>query len=478
MAGKILLEDPMEFLMIREIFPPSDQLDRALPNKDTLHRVVKIVLDNGDVATVEAGYELLRSYRLGVGVGSEVLHSAPHQAALLTIVNIARRALLGGIFIKGNLETPLLVPVPGNQTLAEAVKGLGGQVIEEFPDRIPTLVVGTMVGASSEHPLCLSVMFKDWRGGVAPLAERFSSANSDAIVPAAILAAALGVSEVFQHLRGNPMAGRRRLGLSLWSPQCLDWENAPAGPIEIVLPSRLWLLGLGHLGQAYLWVLGLLPYRVPSGVMLVLQDFDHLTMSNDSTSLLTNEGLIGCFKTRAMAEWAEGRGFKTRIVERPFPGGIRVADDEPRLALGGVDNPDARAAYEDAGFDWIVEAGLGAGPTEYLALRLHTFPATTTARKKWGDVGGHRNPIPATAAYQNLSAQGMDDCGLVRLATRTVGAPFVGTVAASLVVAEVLRFLNGGPATEVIDMTLRDPASRSVVAATRKLKGFNPGFTW
>ncbi len=63
---------------------------------------------------------------------------------------------------------------------------------------------------------------------------------------------------------------------------------------------------------------------------------------------------------------------------------------------GGVDNPDARAAYEDAGFDWIVEAGLGAGPTEYLALRLHTFPATTTARKKWGDVGGHRNgPTPA-----------------------------------------------------------------------------------
>ena len=27
---------------------------------------------------------------------------------------------------------------------------------------------------------------------------------------------------------------------------------------------RLWLIGLGHLGQAYLWALGLLPYLEPA----------------------------------------------------------------------------------------------------------------------------------------------------------------------------------------------------------------------
>jgi hypothetical protein len=224
-------------------------------------------------------------------------------------------------------------------------------------------------------------------------------------------------------------------------------------------------------------VLGLLPYQTPAEVTLYLQDFDRLAESNDSTSLLTDEGLIGELKTRAMAQWAEARGFDTRIIERPFPGGIKVTGDEPRLALGGVDNPQARACYEDAGFDWVVEAGLGSGSTEYLALRLHTFPATTTARQKWGDLNGHGQPNTRAAAYQDLAAQGMDDCGLVRLATRSVGAPFVGTVAASLVVSEVLRFLNGGTRTEVIDMTLRDPQSRSVVPATRELKAFNPGFT-
>ena len=44
-------------------------------------------------------------------------------------------------------------------------------------------------------------------------------------------------------------------------------------------------------------------------------------------------------------------------------------------------------------------------------------------------VGRH----PATAAYKDLGRQGADRCGLVELATRTVGAPFVCVVAATLV---------------------------------------------
>jgi hypothetical protein len=381
------------------------------------------------------------------------------------------------VFIEGQVDTPLLVRVPGFQTLGECVRGLGGKIVERFDEAIPTLMVGNVPERREGHAVCLRAAFRDWRGGVIPQGESRSLETGEAITPAAIVAGALGVSEVFQHLRGNPMAGRRRIGLSLWEPDAVDWENVAAGPVEMMLPSQLWLIGLGHLGQAYLWTLGLLPYREPGEVTLVLQDFDHLAESNDSTSLLTRPELVGELKTRAMAEWAEERGFKTRIVERRFPGGIRVDDDEPRLALGGVDNPHARAAYEDAGFDWIVEAGLGSGPNEYLALRLHTFPASATARSKWGGIDGSPSPVPIASAYKGLSSQGMDDCGIVRMATRSVGAPFVGTVAAALVIGEVLRFLNGGQRTEVIDMTLRAPESRSVVYSSHKMKGFNPGFT-
>ncbi len=114
-----------------------------------------------------------------------------------------------------------------------------------------------------------------------------------------------------------------------------------------------------------------------------------------------------------MARWAEARGFRTRLVERIFPGGISIADDEPRLALGGLDNPQARAAYEDTGFDYVAEAGLGAGPIEFLALRLHTFPASQTARAKWGGAADNKaKPLARTAAYDALEMDGVDECGL------------------------------------------------------------------
>jgi hypothetical protein len=71
----------------------------TIVDADSLSRVVKLALDTGEVGSVAAGYELFQSYRLSVVVGREVGVSLPHQAALLTIVNTARRALLGGVFV-------------------------------------------------------------------------------------------------------------------------------------------------------------------------------------------------------------------------------------------------------------------------------------------------------------------------------------------------------------------------------------------
>ena len=137
-----------------------------------------------------------------------------------------------------------------------------------------------------------------------------------------------------------PAAGRRTLGLSLWQPnsQC-DWlANDDSEPRLTYLPSQLWLIGLGHLGQAYLWGLGLLPYASPRDLSLVLQDVDRITPSTESTSILTNATMVGVKKTRAMADWAERRGFKAAIHERLFDGNFKCRPDEPAVALCGLDN--------------------------------------------------------------------------------------------------------------------------------------------
>lgn len=57
-------------------------------------------------------------------------------------------------------------------------------------------------------------------------------------------------------------------------------------------------------------------------------------------------------------------------------------------------------------------------------------------------------------AYVALKEKGLDACGLAQLASRTVGVPFVGMFAASLVVAELLRRLHGGVAFDVVSASL------------------------
>lgn len=287
------------------------------------------------------------------------------------------------------------------------------------------------------------------------------------------------MSEVFQHLRGGfAQAGRRVVGLSLWNPTTRDrWMDSKGDEPNLeLLPSDLWLIGLGHLGQAYLWTLGLLPYAKPQELRLILQDYDSLDLANESTSVLTNAKMRGTPKTRAMAAWAEKRGFRTALIERPFGANLRVQDGDPVLALCGVDNANARAALEDVGFQWIIDAGLGAGISEFLAMRMYSFPGPRSAKQIWGKAGNIRKSLPHDQkAYQALRDAGLDECGLTLLAERTVGAPFVGVTAAAIVIAEILRGLHGGRRIMAMDATLRSLDDRIVVMEA-PVNLPNPGF--
>lgn len=143
---------------------------------------------------------------------------------------------------------------------------------------------------------------------------------------------------------------------------------------------------------------------------------------------------------------------------------IIKAEQPTQVGLCGVDKLDARAALEEAGCKLVIEAGLGAGPDEYVAARVNSFPASVTSRSKWGGV----EPEHARGeglAYENLLQIGaVDACGMVQLSTRTVGAPFVRLVAACLVIAELVCRLHGGPEIDVVDLSLKTPNQRTYSA--------------
>lgn len=445
---------------------------------DRLNRLVKLVMDTGEVESLEEAEELFRSYRLAVVVGDDVGHSPTHQAALLTIVNAGRRSLLGGIEVGGDIaDMELLVPVPPYQSLEEAVAGLGGCIVRTLSPDVPLIAIGNAT-VRGKRSFAIRTTFEGWAAGITPLSkDTLRLSEQHEFTPAGVLAGALAVTEAFQFLRGNqPATGHRHVGLSLWRPELQWWESAASGPIIERLPSALWLIGLGNLGQAYLWTLSMLPYATPNEVRLVLQDYDTLALSNDSTSLLTNCELVGIRKARAMADWAEQRGFKTTIVERRFKANFQVGGDEPIFALCGVDNEPTRRDLEDVGFVKVIEAGLGGGTRDFLGFRMHVFPGTRKARDLWNPVSANNNNRIDLPAYKKLANAGLDHCGLTQLAGRTVGAPFVGVIAAAIVVGEVLRTVNGAHSYELVDGHLRDLTHRTVVGA-RDRPPINPGTT-
>lgn len=443
----------------------------------SVHRLVKQAIDSGAADSLEAAEERFRSFRLDIAIGLNEAGDSLAQGALLTAVALGRRVFLGGVSVIGPLDTPLVSPLPLGQTLREAVIALGGRPQAEASGA-PMISIGGPVLERGSGFLVRAV-WSGWRGGIVPGHSDKAPSTGPSMPLAAMLSAALAINEAFLFVNGEmPAAGRRIVGLSLWRPgSSAFWLAADASePALRYLPSRLWLIGLGHLGQAYLWGLGLLPFSEPKALSLVLQDVDVITPSSESTSILSDATLVGQMKTRAMAAWADQRGFSTRLNERLFDAGFKRQADEPAIALCGLDNAIGRQALDQVGFDFVVEAGLGRGYRDFRTMRLHVLPGSRPSAEIWKS-GGEGEQVEDRAAYQKLLNDGhLDRCGVTLLAGKAVGAPFVGAVAATLVLSEVLRLLHGGTVNKLIDLDLQSIDQRSALRHDVDFRTLNPGY--
>ena len=446
---------------------------------ESLHRLVKQAIDSGAASSIAEAEAMFRGYRLRIEIGPDAVGNPAHQATLLTAVALARRVFLGGVSVAGPLDIPLVVPMPLGPTLLTAIRELGA-IAAADNEAVPTVVIGGDAG-ERRPGFCVRTLVSGWRGGIVPVHSEIGCCGPAGTALAGMLAAALAINEAFLHINGGASyAGNRDVGLSLWRPESLDdwWHIDTSEPEMRYLPSQLWLLGLGHLGQAYLWALGLLPYERPEQVNLVLQDIDVITPSTESTSILTDGRTVGLKKTRAMVSWAESRGFNASITERRFAPGFKRHDDEPGVALCGLDNALGRRALDQVGFDFVVEAGLGRGHRNFRTLRLHVLPGRRPATEIWRRAASNESP-ENRPAYAKLVADGtLDRCGMTLLAGKAVGAPFVGATAATLAISEVLRLLHGGRVNQLIDLDLLCPETRTVSAHPLDFHHINPGYSF
>lgn len=437
-------------------------------NADSMHRLAKMALDAGEVASPEEAVALFSRYRLRIYLGQGWASTLAGQACFLTVLNTAVRAFLGGVEVYGDLGHVLDVPLYQGRSARDVAQELGAEVANNPASDLPTLVLGA--SPEGTYPaFCVQLSWDHWRFEITPAAAGGGLTCKDDNTLAGIGAAALGVNEAFMHVRGDlAEAGHRSVGMSAWNPLAVaDWrDDAHKGPALAYLPKSLWLVGLGHLGQAYAWTLGLLPYPADGRPHLVLQDFDKAAKSNLSTCLLLWAADLNKPKVRAVAGRLEAAGFTTALVERRFGPGHRGMLNEPTTALFGVDNVAARRDLDTAEFSMVVEAGLGSGHRDFRNIRLHTFPGPRRPSDIWTADSVAQVAVELNDTYKKLADERQDVCGMTLLASRSVATPFVGALAAVLALSEVMRPLHGGLVHAALDVQMKSLRHRTGAAPT------------
>lgn len=439
-------------------------------NESSFNRLAKAVMERHQIS-YEKALNLLNTTRLRILCDPESLRLPAYQAALLTAVNAGRRSFLGGVFVTLPPEVPVLLPWPNALSLNAVVRQLGANCEAAADDCSGTVMIGRDCPSNTG---AIRVLCDGWRGGVQPAdVDTAAFVNGEDGALGGVLGASLAIEHAFLNasgLAGHPLD--RPMGLSLWRPD-LDWLDPQAmGPQLGYLPKHLWLIGLGHLGQAYLWSLGLLRYPDPGEARFMLQDFDRVAPSNWTAGLICGGGDAGEYKTRTAARWLEARGFRTTITERPYDERTICTGEEPFVALCGVDAIPARRLLENAGFDLVVECGVGSTLEDFDRLKIHTFPGAAKKAMDCWPVANDTVQVREPSQLLLDAVKGQQDCGILAstLENKSISASFVGAAAGAMVVGEVLRALHGGSRLEMCHAHLRSLQNRRCVSHVNRYK--------
>ena len=395
-------------------------------------RLSKILVDSEKIPFDEAQTRL-RALTLEIVVGSEAASPAAH-AAILTAVSVGRRTFVGGVRVTGAVDVPLNSALPLRAaSLAEAAALVGASNFDCAASR--TIFIGM-----SEVPTAgwsISPWWNGWRAGTGKSCKVRCDEGHNPLPGIAAGALAVGVAFEAERKRYVELQGE----VDLWPVGAC--QKAPEFE-DVFLPKALWLVGLGNLGQAFLWALSALPFMDPGKVSLVLQDRDTVTEENWATSVLVKDEIHGSLKTKIAEHWATAKGFDVRRIDRRLSARDRLEDDDPRFALSGVDKIEARKLMADVGFDCIVDAGLGRTASDFDRYRVTVFDRTRSINEHFA--GQEDAPVaqdvPVGDAYRRLEEQ-IGPCGTAEIGGASVAAPYVSALAAAIAVSRAIAVTSG-----------------------------------
>ena len=414
-------------------------------------RIAKALTDRAlGAKSFAAAEQQLDQVRVAIKLSPSLARTAAGQSAALTAIRASYKTF-GNATLVGAAATRLIKRLPIGKTIGTAARALGAHIVDRIPtDTTHLVTIGNDQDPSGSFVRC---WWDGWTAGVVPPWDSRACGLSGNPL-AGVFAGAIAVREVFASVLGYPRSGARVSIVSLWEPW-INPELASAGPGTVFIPPRLWFIGLGHLGQGFLWSLGLLPV---AGVQAVLQDDQNVGEENVATGLITGEPDVTRKKARVAADWLDGIGWPTTLIERRHHGDIPRLPGDAGIVVTGLDEPDARIQIANAGFDYMIDAGVGHGSTDFETAQIRVLARGADPGEFWST---HEPPKDLTkllesCAYQELGAT--DSCGTRTLAGASVAVPFVGAAIGALTITQAIRIASMQPTVQLMQMELGCPA--------------------
>ncbi len=415
-------------------------------------RITKALTDGARAGSFAEAEARLDAIRVAVVVGGNQMNTRAGQAAALTAVATAHKCF-GQVTLVMEGDAALLAPLPLGKTLRHAARMLGARFAARAPQRT-THTIG--IGDVASGPGWLIHCWWDrWLAGTR--AAEGESTGDGGLSLTGVFAAAVAMRQIFACALAAKTLRPRDVTVSLWEP----WNAADSratGPAMFDVPDKLWFLGLGHLGQGFVWNLCLLGVR---GGRAIAQDDQTVGDENEATSLLVLPTDLGKKKARVAGRWLEACGWEIDIIERRHHGDMQVTQDDPPYLLCGLDRLEPRLIMARHGFEFMIDAGLGHGAHDFEGIQVRTIAKGQSIEGLWNEKA---QPLQGSAsvklmekeAYAELQTQ-IGRCGIVSFAEASTAVPFVGAAAGALVIAQAIRLASLQSATRFLHVELSAP---------------------
>ncbi|MDA9545012.1 hypothetical protein ACM43_11115 [Bradyrhizobium sp. CCBAU 45321] len=398
-------------------------------------RITKALTDAARASSFREAEARLDAVHIAVIVGADQATTRAGQAAALTAIATARKCF-GRVTLVGEADVPLIAKLPLGATLQRAARRLGARIARKPPARTThRIIIGNTSSGNSSTIRC---WWDRWLSGTRARGETVGDSR---LALSGVFAAALAVRQVFAGVLAGKVLRARDATVSLWTPWiCADRNDL--GPECFDVPDQFWFLGLGHLGQGFVWNLCLLGSK---GGRAILQDDQTIGEENEPTSLLVTEDDIGEKKARIASTWLGAAGWTADVIERRHHGDIRLSPDDPPYLLSGLDRIEPRRVMAMHGFDYMIDAGLGHGRYDFEGIQLRVVAKGASSSDLWDApehaVGETLSDRQASAAYKDLEKQ-IGQCGIVSFAEASTSVPFVGAATGALVIAQAIRLAS------------------------------------